>query len=136
MRTLSIRRPQPHTANPWKEEKEKIEGDKKKEQIRSTGKHWLSSENPPVPHHQIQGDQDRSKETLRGAQRFYGTEKLYSRKRKRAARAAMSSYVLLVLLRATRAAMSSQSSTSNALRDIREMECTAQRMHWVTIKLK
>ena len=27
--TLSVQRPQPHTTNPWKEEKEKIVGDKK-----------------------------------------------------------------------------------------------------------
>ena len=30
VRTQSIRRPQPHTTNPWKEEKEKIVGNKKK----------------------------------------------------------------------------------------------------------
>ena len=39
VRTLSIRRPQPHTTYPWKEEKEKIVGDKKTEHIRPTGKH-------------------------------------------------------------------------------------------------
>ena len=27
--TLSVRRPQPHTTNPWKEEKDKIVGEKK-----------------------------------------------------------------------------------------------------------
>ena len=27
--TISVRRPQPHTINPWKEEKDKIVGDKK-----------------------------------------------------------------------------------------------------------
>ena len=31
--TLSVQRPQPHTTNPWKEEKDKTVGDKKKEQI-------------------------------------------------------------------------------------------------------
>ena len=39
VRTLSIGRPHLHTTNPWKEEKEKIAGDKKKEQIKPTGKH-------------------------------------------------------------------------------------------------
>ena len=29
VRTLSVQRPQPHTTNPWKEEKDKIVGDKK-----------------------------------------------------------------------------------------------------------
>ena len=36
-RTLSIQRPQAHTTNPGKEKKEKIVGDKNKEQIRPTG---------------------------------------------------------------------------------------------------
>ena len=36
--TLSVQRPQPHTTNPWKEEKDKTVGDKKKEQIMPTGK--------------------------------------------------------------------------------------------------
>ena len=54
--TLSVQRPQPDTTNPWKEEKNKTVGDKKKkEQIMPTGKHWLCSWNPPVPHHQTQG---------------------------------------------------------------------------------
>ena len=43
VRRWSNQKPQPHTTNPWKEEKEKIVGDEKKEQIRPTGKHWLSS---------------------------------------------------------------------------------------------
>ena len=30
VRTLSIREPQPHTTNPWKDEKEKMLGDKKR----------------------------------------------------------------------------------------------------------
>ena len=42
VRTLSVQRPQPHTTNPWKEEKDKTVGDKKKE-IMPTGKHWLCS---------------------------------------------------------------------------------------------
>ena len=29
VRTLSVQRPQPHTSNPWKEEKDKTIGDKK-----------------------------------------------------------------------------------------------------------
>ena len=29
VRTLSVQRPQPHTTNPWKEEKDKTVGDKK-----------------------------------------------------------------------------------------------------------
>ena len=33
--------PKPHATNPWKEQKGKIVGDEKKEQIRPTGKHWL-----------------------------------------------------------------------------------------------
>ena len=41
MRTLVIRRPQPHTTNPWKAEREKILGDEKKEQIRPVRGHWL-----------------------------------------------------------------------------------------------
>ena len=39
----SIRRPQPHPTNQWKEEKEKILGDKKEEQKRPTRRHWLCS---------------------------------------------------------------------------------------------
>ena len=29
VRTVSVQRPQPHTTNPWKQEKDKIVGDKK-----------------------------------------------------------------------------------------------------------
>ena len=44
VRTLSDQRPQPHTTNPWKEEKDKtVLETKKKEQIMPTGKHWLCS---------------------------------------------------------------------------------------------
>ena len=32
--------------------KRKIEGDRKKEHIRPTGKHWLCSKTQPVPHDQ------------------------------------------------------------------------------------
>ena len=53
--TLSIRRPSPHTINPWKGERKKIVGDKKKEQIRPTGKHCLCSLSSPVSQHQTQG---------------------------------------------------------------------------------
>ena len=49
---------------------------KKGEQIRPTRKHWLCSENPPVPHHQTHGLLDRSIEILRGAQRSCGTKKI------------------------------------------------------------
>ena len=41
--TLSILRPQPHTTNPWEEEKYKIVVEKKIDQIRPTGKHRLFS---------------------------------------------------------------------------------------------
>ena len=40
---LSVQRPQHHTTNIWKEEKDKTVGDKKKEQITPTEKHWLCS---------------------------------------------------------------------------------------------
>ena len=73
VRTLSVQRPQPHTTNPWKEEKIKQET-KKKEQIMPTGKHWLFSWNPPFPHHQTQSH--RPKETPRGAQSFCDTDVL------------------------------------------------------------
>ena len=43
VRTLSVGRPQPHTTNPWKEEKDKTLGDKKEKQIMPTGKHWRCS---------------------------------------------------------------------------------------------
>ena len=59
--TLSIRRPQPHTTHPWKEEKENIVGDKKKEQIRPITKHWLCSFLP----RSSQRDTERGTEVLR-----------------------------------------------------------------------
>ena len=37
-----IRRPEPHTTNPWKTEKDKIVGDKNEGQIRPTRMYWLS----------------------------------------------------------------------------------------------
>ena len=46
--TLSIWRPQLHTSNPWKEEKENNKGDIKREQISLTKSHWLWIDNQPV----------------------------------------------------------------------------------------
>ena len=44
VRTLSVRRPQPHTTNPWKEEKDKIVvRDKKERADHVRGKYWLWS---------------------------------------------------------------------------------------------
>ena len=61
-----------HTTNPWKEEKEKIL-DKKKVQIKPTGKQLLCSWNQPVPHQHTHCHQDHFKETLIGEQRFCST---------------------------------------------------------------
>ena len=67
VRTLSVRRPQPHASNPWKEENAKIGGKKKSrleqhERILSTLKTHHA-----VPPHQTLGHQDRSTKTLRMA---------------------------------------------------------------------
>ena len=48
------------------------------EQHRQIKKYWPCSWYPPVPHHRIQGQQDRSTGTLKWKLRFYGTAKFFS----------------------------------------------------------
>ena len=77
VRTLyQIRRPQPHTTNPWKKEKEKIVGDKKKELIRPTGS--IGSALKPASPTASNTEQPRSsqRDTERGTRvlRFYRKE--------------------------------------------------------------
>ena len=88
-----------------------VVGDRMKEHIRPTGKHWLCSQNRPVPHLQTQDHWDHSKETLREAQTFCGK----ARRRKRVP-------------------MRNQSTTSNTHRHIQQRQCTAQRIQTLRTK--
>ena len=55
VRTLSVQRPQPHTANPWKEE-DKIVGDTKERADHANRKALALLLKPASPtHHQTQG---------------------------------------------------------------------------------
>ena len=49
VRTLSVQRPQPHTANPWKEEKDKTVGEKKADHANWTVLALLLKPASPTP---------------------------------------------------------------------------------------
>ena len=68
--TQSVQRPQPHITNyRKKEEKGKnIRRQNGTEQLWPIKRHWPCYCNPPVPYRRIEGEQDRSTGTLRGAQ--------------------------------------------------------------------
>ena len=73
--TLSIERPQPHAANPWKEEEDKIVGDTKERTDHANGKALALLLKPASPTPSNTGSLNRSKETPRGAKRFCDAEK-------------------------------------------------------------
>ena len=81
VRTLSVQRPQPHTTNPWKEEKDKIVGVKKEKADHANRKALALLLKPTSPTPSNTGSIrlfQRDTERARGAQRFCDTEKSYN----------------------------------------------------------
>ena len=60
------------------EEEDKIVGDTKEIADNANGNHWLFFQRDTVPKRMRHRSKDRSKETPRGVQRFYDTEKSYN----------------------------------------------------------
>ena len=115
--TLSVRRPQLHTTNPWKEEKDKIVGDKKKSiscQSESIGSALETLQSHTIKHRVTKIVPKRHREGHKGPAILRSPT---TRRRERVP-------------------MSNQSTKSNTRRQIRQMHCTAQRMHWVTLDIK
>ena len=120
VRTLSVQRPQPHTTNPWKEEKDKTVGDKKERADYANRKALdllLKPASPTV--HTI-----KHKFTKIVPKRHREGHKASAITRSPSTR------------RRERVPMSNQSTTSNTRRHIRQRQCTPSRMHWVTLNLR
>ena len=112
--TLSVQRPQPHTTNPLKEEKDKIVGDKKERADHANRKALALLLMPASPTPSNTGSLRSFQRDTERTQRFCDTEKSYNEEAR------------------TSAYMSNQCTTSNTRRHIRQRQCTAQRMHWIT----
>ena len=106
--TLSVERPQPHTTNPWNEEKDKTVGDKKERADHANRKALALLMKPASPTSSNTG-------SLRSFQRDTerGTKHLRYCMRSPTTR------------RRERVPMSNQSTTSNTRRHIRQRQCTA-----------
>ena len=107
--TLTVQRPQPHTTNPWKEE-DKILGDTEERADHANRKAMALLVKPAVT----------KIVSKRHRERHKGSAILRSpttRSRERVP-------------------MSNQSTTSNTRRHIRQRQCTAHRMHRVTLNLE
>ena len=104
--TLSVQRPQPHTTNPWKKEKDKTVGDKRERADHANRKALALLLKPASPTPSNTG-------SLRSFQR--DTER------------AQSFWILRspTTRRCERVPMSNQSTTSNMRRHIRQRQCTA-----------
>ena len=115
---LSVRRPQPHTTIPLKEEKDKIIGDKKERADRANRKALALLLEPASPTPSYTGSSKivpkRHQEWHKGSAILRGP----------------------TTRRHERVPMSNQSTTSNTRLHVRQRQCIAQRMHWVTLNLK
>ena len=109
--TLSVQRHQPHTTNPWKEEKDKTVGDKKERPDYANRKALALLLKPASPTPSNTGP-------LRSFQRDREGHKASAILRSPTTR------------RRERVPMSNQSTTSNTRRHIRQRQC------WVTLNLK
>ena len=103
--TLSVQRPQSHTTNPWKEEKDKTAGDKKERADHANRKALALLLKPASPTPSNTG-------SLRSFQRDTGHK----------ASAILRSHTTR---RRERVPLNNQSTTSNTRRHIRQRQCTA-----------
>ena len=107
VRTLSVQRPQPHTTNPWKEEKDKTVGDKKRKN-RSCQQESIGSALETCQSHTIK----------------HRVTKIFP-KRHREGHKASAILRSPTTRRHERVPMSNQSTTSNTRWHIRQRQCTA-----------
>ena len=119
--TLSVQRPQPHTTNRWKEEKYRTKKNSRRQKRKSRS-----------------CQQESIGSALETRQSHTIKQRVTKIVPKRYREGHIASAILRspTTMRRERVPMSNQSTTSNTRRHIRQRQCTALRMHWVTPNLK